>query len=295
MTIRFYMRSPFVTLPTCLPPIFCWFMKKQHCHIGRLFNHHVYHLNSSIPANIPQSRPFQPFSIPAIIPRSRPFHSFHPFVWFLNSTMARSTRTSTLKAAAAAPIEVEPTSSGRQRTLSAKQQQIGQFFCCMLCHYMTNFTFSHGKSPEASRSPGQGLYPGTSSSSSPRRNHGLPKVTSSCMWFIVRNVNEEMGPESEDEDHPATAGNGVYFFLFFQDVVLLTLIYLVHHCYACTNHQNICLKWTYPYPYSSGGPGKRKCECYTSRSLISIILAFFHFLCSSKSTTMNRPTNSHPS
>jgi transposase len=40
--------------------------------------------------------------------------------------MARSTRTSTLKAAAAAavPIEVEPTSSGRQRTLSAKQQQI---------------------------------------------------------------------------------------------------------------------------------------------------------------------------
>ncbi|EDR03012.1 uncharacterized protein LACBIDRAFT_331974 [Laccaria bicolor S238N-H82] len=39
--------------------------------------------------------------------------------------MARSTRTSTLKATAAVPIEVEPTSSGRQRTLSAKQQQIG--------------------------------------------------------------------------------------------------------------------------------------------------------------------------
>lgn len=48
--------------------------------------------------------------------------------------MARSTRTSTLKAATAAPIEVEPTSSGRQHTLSAKQQQIGQIFvvCCAI-------------------------------------------------------------------------------------------------------------------------------------------------------------------
>jgi len=25
------------------------------------------------------------------------------------------------------------------------------------------------------------------------------------------NLDEEMGPESEDEDHPATAGNGVHF------------------------------------------------------------------------------------
>ena len=138
-------------------------MKKQHYHIGQLFNHHVYHLNSSIPVIIPYSHPFQ------------------PFICFFNSTMACSTHTSTLKAAATAPIEVEPTSSGHQHTLSAKQQQIGQFFCCILCHYMTNFTLSHRKSPEASHSPGQGLYPGTSSSSSPRRNHGLPKVTSSCM------------------------------------------------------------------------------------------------------------------
>lgn len=290
MTIRFYMRSPFVTLPTCLPPIFCWFMKKQHCHIGRLFNHHVYHLNSSIPANIPQSRPFQPFSIPAIIPRSRPFHSFHPFVWFLNSTMARSTRTSTLKAAAAAPIEVEPTSSGRQRTLSAKQQQIGQIFvvCCAITWLTSHLVTEKVQKQVVAQDKAytQAL-----------RAHQAQEEIMGFQKLPVHardssNVDEEMGPESEDEDHPATAGNGVYFFLFFRDVVL-TLIYLVHRCYARTNHQDICPKWT--YPYSSGGPGKRKCECYTSRSLISIILAFFHFLCSSKSTTMNRPTNSHPS
>jgi hypothetical protein len=102
--------------------------------------------------------------------------------------MARSTRTSTLKAAAAAavPIEVEPTSSGRQRTLSAKQQQIGQFLIHVLHYYVTDFTCSHRKSPEASLSPGQGLYPGALSSSSARRNHGLLKVTGSCRRFIVR-------------------------------------------------------------------------------------------------------------
>jgi hypothetical protein len=102
--------------------------------------------------------------------------------------MARSTRTSTLKAAAAVPIEVEPTSSGRQRTLSAKQQQIGRFLICVLHYYVTDFTCtcSHRKSPEASLSPGQGLYPGASSPSSARRNYGLPKVTGSCGRFIVR-------------------------------------------------------------------------------------------------------------
>jgi len=68
--------------------------------------------------------------------------------------MARSTRTSTLKAAAAVPIEVEPTSSGCQRMLSEKQQQIGQFFIHVLYYYMTGFPFSNRKSPKASLSPG---------------------------------------------------------------------------------------------------------------------------------------------
>ena len=41
--------------------------------------------------------------------------------------MAPRTRTTALKTAPVPPIEAQPTSSGRPRTLSTKQQQLGEY------------------------------------------------------------------------------------------------------------------------------------------------------------------------
>ncbi|EDQ98215.1 uncharacterized protein LACBIDRAFT_336171 [Laccaria bicolor S238N-H82] len=96
--------------------------------------------------------------------------------------MAHSTHTSTLKATAAVPIEVEPTPSGCQCTLSAEQQQIAQDKA------YTQVLRAHQAQEEIM---------------------GFQKLLVHAHDSLSGDVDEGMGPESEDEDHPASAGNGL--------------------------------------------------------------------------------------
>ncbi|KIJ90071.1 hypothetical protein K443DRAFT_117147 [Laccaria amethystina LaAM-08-1] len=105
--------------------------------------------------------------------------------------MARSTRTSTLKAAAAVPIEVEPTSSGRQRTLSAKQQQI-----------VTEKVQKQASAQDKAYTQALRAH------QVQEEIMGFRKLPVHAGNSLSGNVDEEMGAESEDEDDPATAGNG---------------------------------------------------------------------------------------
>jgi len=44
---------------------------------------------------------------------------------------------------------------------------------------------------------------------------GFRKLPVHASDSLSDNADKDMGPESEDEDDPATAGNGVYSFFFF--------------------------------------------------------------------------------